>query len=121
MDLFTIIEHNWFTISLLATIITLVYKVIQALSSFEQETKRRDEELKDSLDDFKVEVNDHFEKVDNKFSELDSRRKDEKERTRIIMTGVEATLMSLHNNGYNGAVTESLNEISDYKAHKSAE
>ena len=121
MDLVTFLEQNWFAISLLATIITFVYRITKALDSFEQETKKRDEELRNSLDDFKKDVKTHFEQVDEKFKELDVKREDEKERTRIIMTGVEATLISLHNEGHNGPVTASLKEISDYKAIKSAE
>ena len=121
MDLVTFLEQNWFTISLLATIITFVYKVTKALDSFEQETKRRDEELRESLDEFKTSVNTHFKQVDTKFNDLEVKREDEKERTRIIMTGVEATLISLHNEGHNGQVTASLKEIADYKAIKSAE
>lgn len=121
MDLVTFVEQNWFTISLLATIIAFVYKVTKALDSFEQETKSRDEELRASLDGFKSDVKNHFKQVDDKFKELEDKREDEKERTRIIMTGVEATLISLHDDGHNGPVTASLKEIADYKARKSAE
>ena len=115
------LEQNWFAISLLGTLITFVVKVTIALDSFKQDTEARDEELRVSLDDFKEEVKNHFMQVDEKFKELEDKREDEKERTRIIMTGVEATLISLHNDGHNGPVTASLKEIADYKARKSAE
>lgn len=121
MSLVSFLEQNWFAISLLATIIIFVVKVTKALDSFEQDTKARDEELSKNLKDFKAEVKGHFEQVDEKFKELEDKREDEKERTRIIMTGVEATLISLHNDGHNGPVTASLKEIADYKARKSAE
>ena len=54
-------------------------------------------------------------------NEQESRHKDDMERTRLIMDGVEATLVSLHNDGHNGPVTKSLEAINEYKSQKAVE
>lgn len=52
---------------------------------------------------------------------IEERRLGGVERTRIIMDGVEATLVALYNEGHDGPVAQALKSIKDYKSRKAAQ
>ena len=64
------------------------------------------------------------EKIDylsNWLDEFNAKEDDKHERNILIMEGVEATLITLHNASFNGPVTKSLENINNYKTRKAAE
>lgn len=121
MELMVFIEHNWFTITVIISIITLTSKFTKIIEDY---TKRLDD-LKSDISDMKTETNKKFDdindRLDNELKDRNRDKDDDKERTRLIMQGVEATLISLSNEGHNGPVTQSLMEINDYKNKKALE
>lgn len=117
MELMAFIEHNWFPITLIASIITFTIKLNNVVNNYMQVLN----DLKEDISDFKVETDTKFKNIDKRFDQHRDDREEDKERTRLIMQGVEATLISLKNDGHNGPVTKSLDDINEYKTKKAAE
>lgn len=117
MELMEFIEHNWFPITLLISIVSFTIKITNIVKNYDLKFK----ELKSDMQDFKEDTNTKFQEINDKFDDNFKDKEDDKERTRLIMQGVEATLISLKNDGHNGPVTTSLQEINDYKTRKAAE
>lgn len=132
MGLQEFLNNNWFSISCLITIVTLTLQVSTKLNDIQNSSNKGDSELESDLKDtyvtlheeiieLKHQVDTSHEELQNLIRDSEVRREDSNERMRIIMDGVEATLVSLHDDGHNGPVTRSLNAIQDYKSKKSAE
>ena len=132
MGLQEFLNNNWFSISCLITIVTLTLQVSTKLNDIQNLSNKGDSDLENNLKDTYTTLHEEImelrHKVDASHEELhnliknsEERRDDNNERMRIIMDGVEATLVSLHDDGHNGPVTRSLNAIQDYKSKKSAE
>lgn len=132
MGLQEFLNNNWFSISCLITIVTLTLQVSTKLNDIQNSSNKGDSELESDLKDtyttlheeiveLRHQVNTSHEELHNLVKDAEERRDDNNERMRIIMDGVEATLVSLHDDGHNGPVTRSLTAIQDYKSKKSAE
>lgn len=103
MDLMTFLENNWFALTLLAGVSGFSWK------------------LATKIDTMKSDIDSKFDDLDARIKDSEAYRSDDKERERLIMQGVEATLRTLHEKGANGLVTESLNAIDEYKNKKAVE
>lgn len=121
MDFVSFVEQNWFAIGGLIGIIGCTWKMSTQLHDFKKNIEERDNKLDQKLDDMKEEINNKVKSLEEKVSSQENRHKDDMERTRLIMDGVEATLVSLHNDGHNGPVTKSLEAINEYKSQKAVE
>lgn len=121
MDLVTFIENNWFAIGGLIAICGFVWKSSNTIHDFKDSIEKRDKELDEKLDNMKSEINTKIDNLDERITEQENKRADSTERTRLIMEGVEATLHTLHNQGANGPVTKSLQQIEEYKNRKAVE
>lgn len=121
MDFVSFVEQNWFAIGGLIGIIGCTWKMSTQLHDFKKNIEERDNKLDQKLDDMKDEINHKVQALEEKVSSQENRHKDDMERTRLIMDGVEATLVSLHNDGHNGPVTKSLEAINEYKSQKAVE
>lgn len=117
MELMAFIEHNWFPITLIVSIITFTIKITKIVNTYNV----RLNDLTSEISNLKSENKKKFDEINKRFDNNYTDREDEKERTRLIMQGVEATLISLKNEGHNGPVTTSLQEINDYKTRKASE
>ena len=117
MELMSFVEHNWFPITLIISIITFTIKMTNIVNDY---TDRFDD-LKQDVSNLKAENDKKFKNINAKFDAHAKDKEDERERTRLIMQGVEATLISLKNEGHNGPVTTSLEEINEYKTRKASE
>lgn len=104
MELMKFIEHNWFQITLIVSLITAITKVVHAFDKYNEENIARHNDTKSQIIEIK-----------SRIEEIEQKRVDGSERTRLIMEGLEATLISLHDDGHNGPVTKSLEAISEYK------
>lgn len=104
VELMEFIEHNWFQITLIVSLITAITKVVHAFDKYNEENIARHNETKSQIIEIK-----------SRIEEIEQKRVDGSERTRLIMEGLEATLISLHDDGHNGPVTKSLEAISEYK------
>lgn len=100
MDLMTFIENNWFSLTLLVSVAGGAWR------------------LATKVDNMKDDINKKFDELEYRIKESEQYRTDDKEREKLIMQGVEATLRTLHSQGANGPVTESLNAIDKYKSDK---
>lgn len=103
MDLMAFLESNWFSLTLLAGACGLSWR------------------LAIKLDNMKSDINNKFDELDARIEKSEKYKEDDKERERLIMQGVEATLKTLHDQGANGSVTESLEAIDRYKLDKAVE
>lgn len=136
VDLVSFLKDNWFMITVVISLCGFMIRMTKEIVTFKKDNETRDANLNTKIDNGFTEINKsvdakieainekmetEFKKVNQQLEEHEQRRVDGSERTRIIMSGVEATLITLHNQGYNGPVTESLGEITKYKAKKSAE
>lgn len=132
MDLWNIIEENWFNISTLIAMLTFIWKISMAINKhtttidkkftdLQTSSDKKDEEIYQQISDLNKKFHDSHAKILSQLEESEKHRIEGTERTRIIMNGVEATLVTLHNSGANGPVTKSLDEISEYKSRKAAE
>lgn len=132
MGLQEFLNNNWFSISCLITIVTLTLQVSTKLNDIQNSSNKGDSDLESNLKDtyttlheeimeLRHQVDTSHEELQNLIKDSEERREDSNERMRIIMDGVEATLVSLHDDGHNGPVTRSLIAIQDYKSKKSAE
>lgn len=117
MELMAFIEHNWFPITFIISIIGFTIKMVKIVNDYAEKLKI----LTLEVSNLKSENTKKFEAINQRLDSNHIDREDEKERTRLIMQGVEATLISLKNDGHNGPVTTSLQEINDYKTRKAAE
>ena len=102
-----------------------IYKIIEKNNDqLRTELKEmRDEiksEFKSNLADLDLSMTESIQSVNSRLNEIESKRVEGAERTRIMLDGIEATLQSLHNEGHNGPVTKSLQEIHSYKSRKAA-
>lgn len=104
IELMKFIEHNWFQITLIVSLITAITKVVHAFDKYNEENIARHNDTKSQIIEIK-----------SRIEEIEQKRVDGSERTRLIMEGLEATLISLHDDGHNGPVTKSLEAISEYK------
>lgn len=111
------IEHNWFPITLIASIVAFTIKMTKIVNTYTEKLN----DLTAEVSNLKTENKKKFDEINRRFDNHHIDREDEKERTRLIMQGVEATLISLKKDGHNGPVTTSLQEINDYKTRKAAE
>jgi hypothetical protein len=132
MDLVKFLEDNWFAIGSLITLIAFTIRITKQTTTQYLESKQRDEDMKEDMKDMKKEFqssqdelrkefNSSHSQLSDKIDRIEKDKTEGTERTRIIMDGVEATLITLHNNGANGPVTKSLQNIQDYKSKKAAE
>lgn len=124
MDLVEFLKHNWFLISLIAGAIGTTIRLTRTISDFDKKISGKLEDHSDKLDHMESQQKDmmgELERVKCHVDEREEKRADTEERTRIIMNGTEATLISLSSQGHDGPVTESLKEIRDYKARKASE
>lgn len=103
MNLMTFIESNWFELTMLAGVAGTSWK------------------LADTINKMKSTIDNRFGKLEERIEESEKYRSDDKEREKLIMQGVEATLRTLHSQGANGPVTESLKAIDNYKLNKVVE
>lgn len=117
MELMKFLEENWFQITLIGTLISFTVKLTNKVNLYNS----RFDDLKKDIKDFKDDTNDKITKINERLDEDDKKRTEGQERTRLIMKGVEATLISLKNEGHNGPVTESLEAINEYKLNKASE
>lgn len=137
------IEHNWFVITLLVSVIGLVIKMTRQITKTQidieqnnkdvkKEVKEIKDDIREELKDIRVELASEKESVEKKSNRqhkelmdrmdvLEDKRNQSTERTAIILEGVEATLTSLKNDGKNGPVTEALNKMLNYKQRKASE
>lgn len=103
MELMTFLENNWFALTLLAGVAGFSWR------------------LASKFDTMKTDIDKKFDELDERIKDSETYRTDDKEREKLIMQGVEATLRTLHSQGANGPVTESLNAIDEYKSRKAVE
>lgn len=104
IDLMLFIEHNWFQITLIISLIATIIKAVKAFDKYNDENISRHNETKAEII-----------KIKTKMDEMEEKRCEGSERTQLIMEGLEATLISLHDDGHNGPVTKSLEAMSEYK------
>lgn len=121
MDLMKFLEENWFQITLIITIIGTVIKLTTRFDNSVNENNKKFNDLKKDIKDLRDDTNDKIDKINKRLDDSDEKRNDGQERTRLIMEGVEATLISLKNEGHNGPVTASLEAINAYKLRKASE
>lgn len=132
MDLVTFLEQNWFAITGILTLVGTAWKMSVNLSEYKTSVKEHQEELQRKSDeqdekldrkliDMSDKINGRIDKLEDQFKDQEKHRIDGMERTRLIMDGVEATLVSLHNDGHNGPVTASLEAIDNYKSKKASQ
>jgi uncharacterized protein YlxW (UPF0749 family) len=121
MDLMKFLENNWFTITLLGTMIATTVKLTQKIDSFIIETKENNQKILTQVDSSNKELNRRIDDLTSRIDKNELRRQEGSQRTRIILTAVEATLCALHDEGHNGPVSASLNEIRDFKDRKASE
>lgn len=114
MSLMEFIESNWFQITLIATIVIFVIKITRKIDGYINVSNNK-------IDDLKEDTNDKINKINERLDRGDEKRLEGQERTKLIMQGVEATLISLRNDGHNGPVTDSLIAINEYKTRKASE
>ena len=117
MELMKFLEENWFQITLLGSLIGVTIKLTNKVNDYNS----RFDELKSDIQGLKEDTSDKISEINIRLDADDKKRQDGQERTRLIMEGVEATLISLKNEGHNGPVTASLNAINDYKSRKASE
>lgn len=117
MELMKFLEENWFQITLIGTLIGFTVKLTNKVNLYNS----RFDDIKKDIKDFKDDTNDKIIKINERLDEDDKKRTEGQERTRLIMEGVEATLISLKNEGHNGPVTASLEAINEYKLRKASE
>lgn len=137
------IQNGWFEITALAAIVGAVWKFSKTIHTYTSESTKKFEKLSDKLDDQKKDfdhrldeqredLHEKIEEIRTEFSishgellrevqDIERRREEGTERTRLLMDGVEATLITLHEEGANGPVTSSLQAIQAYKSKKAAE
>lgn len=121
MDIMTFIESNWFTLSVLASIIGLVWKVSKLIADFKKSINDRDDVLDKRISNVETKFTEQIKEISDRVTAQDLKREDNIERTRLIMEGVEATLFTLHGQGANGPVTKSLHAFTEYKNKKAAQ
>ena len=117
MELMKFIEENWFQITLIGALISFTIKLTNKVNTYNS----RFDDLRDDIESLKNTTNDKIDEINNRLDNSDEKRKESQERTRLIMEGVEATLISLKNEGHNGPVTSSLEAINEYKIKKASE
>lgn len=132
MELWTFIEENWFELTAIASLFAFGWKISKAVTTYIDSINSQIKSIKSSMDsihkkydsqfeDMKTRIDQNRQETQKKLSEIENKRNDSIERTRLIMEGVEATLVTLHEQGYNGPVTQSLTAIRDYKNRKAAQ
>lgn len=125
MDLVSFLEHNWFLITGVGALIAFTWKLGNQFRDYKEDVKEHDEKLNQKIDKLSEnvasQINEMKDDVNKKFDDIKNARQEGAKRTMIMMRGIEATLVTLHNNGANGPVTDSLNELKEYQLHKATE
>lgn len=146
MELFKFLQMNWFEITVVLSLVGFAIKATTFISdnmrkfdelkanledTIKDENRKMDDKMNkinDRIDDLKNDIkevrkdtNDKIDCLNDRIDLNEQKRVDGQERTRLIMEGVEATLISLHNDGHNGPVTASLKAINDYRNRKASE
>lgn len=133
MDLaITFLRDNWFAISGLIALLGATWRISNTLSEYKTSVKEHHSELQnksdeaeqkinEKLDEFKLNIDQRIDDIERRMDDNDEQKIDATIRTKLIMDGVEATLVTLHNQGANGPVTQSLKSISEYKSNKASQ
>lgn len=131
MSIFKLIEDNWFTISLVASLlafaIRMTAKYSDAMHNLSNSLNSIDNRMSENNDKLNDRIND-IESLNKQLSlsieGIESKRVSDSERTRIIMDGVEATLIVLSlqktDNKNDNSIKNSLASIQDYKSRKAS-
>lgn len=131
MSIFKLIEDNWFTISLVASLlafaIRMTAKYSDAMHNLSNSLNSIDNRMSENNDKLNDRIND-IESLNKQLSlsieGIESKRVSDSERTRIIMDGVEATLIVLSlqktDNENDNSIKNSLASIQDYKSRKAS-
>ena len=118
VDLTKFVKDNYFAISCLIAIIAMVWKASNAFNNYKAEVQKTDAELLTKVTELKLDFKAKFDELSERLEYQEKLREEGKTRTHIIMNGVEATLMALHERGANGPVTHSLKELNQYKTEQ---
>lgn len=128
MSIFKLIEENWFTISLVASLLAFAIRMtakysdaMHNLSTSLNSIESKMSDNTDKLNDRITSIESFNKQLSSSIEGIESKRISDSERTRIIMDGVEATLIVLSiQETTNDAIKSSLTSIQDYKSKKAS-
>lgn len=89
--------------------------------SMQESYKELRKGINDDNKELRKDLMEGYESLSKRMDSMEGKRIAGGERTRIIMDGVEATLMSLRDEGHDGLVTKSLEAIQEYKSRRASE
>ena len=128
MSIFKLIEDNWFTISLVASLLAFAIRMTAKYSDAMHNLSTSLNSIENKMSDNNDKLNDRIDNIESlnvqlssSIEGIESKRVSDSERTRIIMDGVEATLIVLSlQETTNDAIKSSLTSIQDYKSKKAS-